>query len=121
MMASQADAKYAGVAIAVEHIVKRYGKFEAVSDVSFDRPFHLVRRAPHQDAVAVQQAIAQSMLNEGDVGVREQAVELLTGQPTRDQQVVGALQELMIREQNRQLREQVRQILEAVNASTDMY
>jgi len=36
MMALQADAKYAGVAIAVEHIVKRYGKFEAVSDVSFE-------------------------------------------------------------------------------------
>ncbi len=36
MSAPKPDPKYDGVAIAVEHIVKRYGKFEAVSGVSFE-------------------------------------------------------------------------------------
>jgi len=35
MTTHKSDPRYAGVAIAVENIVKRYGDFEAVSDVSF--------------------------------------------------------------------------------------
>ena len=79
------------------------------------RPF-----AQEQD---VQEALAALLVQDAGVGVRTQAIDLLNQQRVRplDRRMVGSLQELMIREDDRHVREEVRRMLEAVKASPDVY
>ena len=78
---------------------------------------------PYAGELEVQQALAQSMLHEADANLRVRAIQMLTDQQARDlnRQVVGSLQELMIREGDRRVRERVQHALQAVNASSETY
>ncbi len=71
----------------------------------------------------VRSTLSQTLLTDPNPGVRTQAIDLLVqGEGDNlDRQMVGTLQELMLRENNAYLRQRCQAILEALNASTEMY
>jgi hypothetical protein len=71
----------------------------------------------------VRGVLSQALLSDPNPGVRMQAIDLLTDTSgnNMDRQMVGTLQEMMLREDNTYLRERSQKILEALNASTEIY
>ncbi len=72
---------------------------------------------------AVRTALSEVLLKDTNPGVRSQAIDLLTQGlgPAVDQNLVGALQELMRREQNPYVRERCQAVLASWNASPEIY
>jgi hypothetical protein len=69
----------------------------------------------------VQSALARVLLTDANPGIRTQAIDLLSIDPAAERYVVGAIQELMMRENNDYIRERGQRLLEAVKASAEMY
>jgi hypothetical protein len=71
----------------------------------------------------VQNALAHVLLNDPNTGMRTRVIETLTGHEGKelDRQLVGALQELMSREDDQDVRERARQMLHSINASAETY
>jgi hypothetical protein len=71
----------------------------------------------------VRRTFAQVLLSDGNPGVRTQAIDLLTqgAGPAVDQDLVGPLQELMMKEQNPYVRERCQSVLASWNASSEIY
>lgn len=71
----------------------------------------------------VRGALSQTLLSDANPGVRTQAIDLLLkgAGDKPDRQIVGTLQELMLREDNAYLRQRCEKILEALNASPEIY
>ncbi len=78
---------------------------------------------PYSGDHAVQGALAQVLLRDTDRGMRSRAIDLLAGREQRelDPETVGALQELMEREQDAYVRNRGLRVLQAVNASGGIY
>jgi anti-sigma factor RsiW len=72
---------------------------------------------------AVRRTFAQVLLSDGNPGVRTQAIDLLTQSAGSavDQDLVGPLQELMMKEQNPYVRERCQSVLASWNASSEIY
>ena len=71
---------------------------------------------------AVRAALVQVLMSDPNQGLRTQAIDLLTKSATVDRQIVGTLQELMLRgEQQGYVRERCRRVLESMNASLETY
>lgn len=71
----------------------------------------------------VRGVLSHTLLSDPNPGVRMQAIDLLTegSASVMDRQVIGALQQLMMSEDNPYLRQRSQQVLEAINASTEIY
>jgi hypothetical protein len=71
----------------------------------------------------VQNALAHVLLNDPNTGMRTRVIEALTGHQGQelDRQMVGALQELMSREDDRDVRERAREMLHSIKASAETY
>jgi HEAT repeats/Putative zinc-finger len=71
----------------------------------------------------VQNALAHVLLNDPNTGMRTRVIDALTGREGQqmDRQLVGALQELMSREDDRDVRERARQMLHSIKASAETY
>jgi hypothetical protein len=71
----------------------------------------------------VQNALAHVLLNDPNTGMRTRVIDTLTGHQGQelDRQLVGALQELMSREDDRDVRERARQMLHSIKASAETY
>jgi hypothetical protein len=78
---------------------------------------------PYAKDPAVQDAVAQVLLQGANASVRSQAVDLLQARQGADLDlhVVGILQEIMGREDDGYVRDQCRKMLEAMKASPDIY
>ncbi len=77
---------------------------------------------PFAQDPAVRSALAHVLLSDSNPGMRTQAIDLLTNGSSVDRQIVGTLQELMLRgEQQGYVRERCRRVLEAMNASLETY
>lgn len=72
---------------------------------------------------AVQNALARVLLSDASSGVRTQAIDILMSRqgPELDRQIVGALQELMGRENDRDVRQRCQRILQSIKASAEIY
>jgi hypothetical protein len=77
----------------------------------------------YADEPAVQNALAQVLLSDSNAGMRTQAIDLLTSRDGQelDRQIVGALQELMSRENDHDVRERCQRVLRSANASAEIY
>ncbi len=71
----------------------------------------------------VQNALAHVLLNDPNTGMRTRVIDTLNGHQGQelDRQLVGALQELMSREDDRDVRERARQMLHSIKASAETY
>ena len=71
----------------------------------------------------VQNALAHVLLNDPNTGMRTRVIDALTGREGQelDRQMVGALQELMSREDDRDVRERARRMLVSIKASAGTY
>lgn len=71
----------------------------------------------------VRAALAQALLTDENPGVRTQAIDFLTQGPGEavDRNIVGTLQELMMREDNAYVRDRCRLVLESLKASSETY
>ena len=71
----------------------------------------------------VQNALAHVLLNDPNTGMRTRVIDALTGHEGQelDRQMVGALQELMSREDDSDVRERARQMLHSIKASAETY
>jgi len=71
----------------------------------------------------VQNALAHVLLNDPNTGMRTRVIDALTGHEGQelDRQMVGALQELMSREDDHDVRERARQMLHSIKASAETY
>jgi hypothetical protein len=71
----------------------------------------------------VRTALIQTLLNAPNPGVRSQAIDMLvqSAGANPDRQTIGALQELMLREQDPGLRKQGQRVLASFNASAEIY
>jgi hypothetical protein len=71
----------------------------------------------------VQNALAHVLLNDPNTGMRTRVIDALTGHDGHelDRQMVGALQELMSREDDSDVRERARQMLHSIKASAETY
>jgi hypothetical protein len=83
---------------------------------------------PFAGQADVQTALTQVLLTDANPGMRTQAIDLLTKGLSRDnpaqsydRQVIGAMQELMQRENNSYVRQRCKTALESVKASTETY
>jgi Putative zinc-finger/HEAT repeats len=83
---------------------------------------------PFAQQPEVRAAMTQVLLTDSNPGLRTQAIDLLTkglnqDSPSMsyDRQVIGAMQELMQRENNAYVRQRCKAALEAVKASTETY
>jgi hypothetical protein len=83
---------------------------------------------PFAQQPEVRAAMTQVLLTDSNPGLRTQAIDLLTkglnqDSPSMsyDRQVIGAMQELMQRENNAYVRQRCKTALEAVKASTETY
>jgi HEAT repeat protein len=72
---------------------------------------------------AVQNALAEVLLDDSDASMRTQAIDLLNSHGTAelDRRIVGALQEVMSREDDVYVRERAGRMLRAIKASLDIY
>ena len=71
----------------------------------------------------VQNALAHVLLNDPNTGMRTRVIDTLTGHEGQElnRQMVGALQELMSREDDSDVRERARQMLHSIKASAETY
>jgi len=75
----------------------------------------------------VRDALSQALLHDANPGVRTQAIDMLIpglddpSLPDIDRDMIGTLQELMLRENNPSVRQRGQRVLEAINASAEMY
>jgi len=71
----------------------------------------------------VRSALAAALLNDANPGVRTQAIDVLTtgAASAIDRDIVGTLQELMLRENNAYVRDRCRLVLESLKASPETY
>jgi hypothetical protein len=71
----------------------------------------------------VQDALARVLLSDSNSGMRTQAIDVLTARQGQalDRQIVGALQELMNREDDVYVREQCQRMLRSIKASAGIY
>jgi hypothetical protein len=71
----------------------------------------------------VQSALARVLLSDSDSGIRTRAIDALTARPGQDldRQTVGALQEMMDREDDAHVREQGQRMLRSIKASAEIY
>jgi hypothetical protein len=71
----------------------------------------------------VQNALAHVLLNDPNTGMRTRVIDALTGHDAQalDPQMVGALQDLMSREDDSDVRERARQMLHSIKASAETY
>jgi len=71
----------------------------------------------------VQSALARVLLSDENTGVRTQAIDVLSARPGQDldRQTVGALQEMMDREDDAYVREQCERMLRSIKASSGIY
>jgi hypothetical protein len=70
----------------------------------------------------VRAALTHVLLKDSNPGMRTQAIDLLTKGATVDRQIIGTLQELMLRgETQGYVREKCRRVLESANASAETY
>lgn len=71
----------------------------------------------------VRRTFAEVLLSDGNPGVRTQVIDLLTQGvgPAVDRDLVGALQELMVKENNPYVRERCQSVLASWNASSEIY
>jgi hypothetical protein len=71
----------------------------------------------------VRTALIQTLLSAPNAGVRSEAINALVQNAGEnpDRQVIGALQELMLREKDAGLRQQSQRVLASFNASPDIY
>lgn len=83
---------------------------------------------PFAQHTEVRAAMTQVLLTDTNPGLRTQAIDLLTKglnqdspSVSYDRQVIGAMQELMQRENNAYVRQRCKAALEAVKASTETY
>jgi hypothetical protein len=83
---------------------------------------------PFAQQPEVRAAMTQVLLSDSNPGLRTQAIDLLTKGLNQDspamsydRQVIGAMQELMQRENNAYVRQRCKTALEAVKASTETY
>ena len=76
----------------------------------------LKRYATHPE---VRSALTHVLLNDNNPGIRTQAIDLLVQHKQRD--VVGALQQLMQREDNDYIRQRTQRLLRDLNASVDSF
>jgi len=77
---------------------------------------------PFAQDPAVRAALTHVLLKDSNPGMRTQAIDLLTKGATVDRQIIGTLQELMLRgEQQGYVRERCRRVLESANASAEAY
>jgi len=67
----------------------------------------------------VRRALTEVLLSDDNPGIRTQAIELLTRHKRRD--MVGALQQLMQREDNAYIRQRTQRLLTDLNASVDSF
>jgi hypothetical protein len=72
---------------------------------------------------AVRRTFADVLLSDGNPGIRTQVIDLLTQGvcPSVDRDLVGALQELMVKENNPYVRERCQSVLASWNASSEIY
>jgi hypothetical protein len=72
---------------------------------------------------AVQSALARVLQRDVNPGMRTQAIDLLTAEPSPsiDREVVGVLQETVSREDDAYVRERAQRMLEALKASAGVY
>jgi hypothetical protein len=71
----------------------------------------------------VRSALSETLLTDSDPGIRTQAIDLLiqgSGE-TLDRQVIGTLQQLMLREENAGVRQKSQRVLASFNASPGIY
>lgn len=75
------------------------------------------------DDPEVQGALARVLLSDSNTGMRTKAVDVLTSRESQilDRRIVGALQELMTREDDHYVREQTQRILRSIKASAEIY
>jgi hypothetical protein len=75
------------------------------------------------DDPEVQGALTRVLLSDSNTGMRTKAVEALTLRESQiiDRQIIGALQELMTREDDDYVREQTQRILRSIKASAEIY
>jgi hypothetical protein len=83
---------------------------------------------PFAQQPEVRAAMTQVLLSDSNPGLRTQAIDLLTKGLNQDspaisydRQVIGAMQELMQRENNAYVRQRCKAALDAVKASTETY
>ena len=77
---------------------------------------------PYSHEPAVQHALAEVLSEDNDAGVRTQAIDVLTSRGGGlNRQIIGALQELMSREDDPYVRERIGGALRAIKASSDIY
>jgi len=71
----------------------------------------------------VQDALARVLLSDSNTGMRTQAIDVLTARQGQalDRQIVGALQEMMNREDDSYVREQCQRMLHSIKASAEIY
>ena len=77
---------------------------------------------PFAAQAEVRAALTQVLLGDSNPGLRTEAIDLLTQGAQVDRQLMGTLQELMLRgEQLGYVRERCRRVLESMNASAETY
>lgn len=77
---------------------------------------------PYATDPEVRNALTYVLLSDSNPGLRTEAIDLLTHGPQVDRQLVGTLQELMLRgEQSGYVRERCLRFLQAANASAETY
>jgi hypothetical protein len=71
----------------------------------------------------VQGALARALVSDSNSGIRTHAIDVLTARPAQDldRQTVGALQEMMDREDDTYVREQALRMLRSIKASAEIY
>jgi hypothetical protein len=72
---------------------------------------------------SVQNALARILLSDSNPGIRTHAIDVLTSRPGQDldQGTVGALQEMMDREDDAYVREHAERMLHSIKASAEIY
>jgi anti-sigma factor RsiW len=133
LLAAARDSTDPGVRAATVELLTAEAAAGDVRDVLIDRLRHDQNAGVRLKAMeglkqfakdtAVRKAFAQVLLSDGNPGLRTQAIDLLTqgAGPAVDQDLVGPLQELMMKEDNPYVRERCQSVLASWNASSEIY
>ena len=133
LLAAARDSSDPGVRAATVELLTSEAASGDVRDVLIDRLRHDQNAGVRLKAMeglkqyakdsSVRKAFAEVLLSDGNPGVRTQAIDLLTqgAGPAADQDLVGPLQELMMKEDNPYVRERCQSVLASWNASAEIY
>jgi hypothetical protein len=133
LLAAARDSTDPGVRAATVELLTAEAAAGDVRDVLIDRLRHDQNAGVRLKAMeglkqyakdsSVRKAFAQVLLSDGNPGVRTQAIDLLTqgAGPAVDQDLVGPLQELMMKEDNPYVRDRCQSVLASWNASSEIY